>query len=146
MVKVPDLRSVSLIQARSEIESNNLKIGKIKYEPSSYDNLVIEQKIDGENVKPGTSVPAGTRIDLVVGQKQGSDAVVPNLIGLTRDNAAFKAAEHSTNIGKIYYDNTVTTNADTALSVIWKQSLRAGIIVGYGAEIDIWLTTEPNKY
>ncbi|MBN2891668.1 MAG: PASTA domain-containing protein [Bacteroidales bacterium] len=146
MVSMPNLRSVSLIQARSEIESNYLKIGKIDYQPSQFNDLVIEQLLNDEIIAPGTSLPAGTKIDLIVGKKQGSEAVVPKLIGLTADQASFKAAEYSLNIGQVNYDESVVSEQDKAEAVIWKQSLGVDRMVAYGEEIDIWLTIDPEKY
>ncbi len=142
IVTMPDLRSISLIQARSEIETANLKIGQITYKASQYNDLVIEQKLNGEIIAPGTEIPAGTRIDLIVGKKQGVVAVVPDLKGLTRSDAEFKAAENSLNIGNVFYDDNVITTEDSATAVVYKQSVNPGIEVEYGAEVDIWLKVE----
>ncbi len=142
MIVMPNLNSVSLIQARSEIESAGLKIGRIKYTPSQYNDLVMEQQINGKTIDAGTKVPAGTEIDLVVGQRGGTQASVPVLIGLTLDDANFKAAEYSLNIGNVFYDNSVITARDSAIAVVYKQSLQEGTTVSYGANIDIWLTVK----
>lgn len=146
MVTMPNLHSVSLIQARSEIESNSLKIGKIKYQPSKFNDLVIEQKVNGKIIETGTTLPAGTKIDLIVGEEQGAEAVVPKLLGLTEDNSTFKLAEYSLNIGDVHYDNTVLTKRDSVQSVVYKQSINYDVTVKYGTEIDIWLTVEPEQY
>ncbi len=146
MVFMPDLRSASLKQARSEIESYSLEIGDIKYQPSQFNDMVIEQLVNGKVIEPGASLPAGTKIDLLVGKKDGSEAVVPKLIGLTSKNADFKAAEYSLNIGKLYFDNSVVSMKDTAEAVVWKQSINYNTVVQYGTYIDIWLTIEPDKY
>lgn len=146
MVTMPELRSESLIQARSLIESNSLNIGNIKYQPSEFNDLVIEQKVNGEVIKSGTTLPAGTKIDLIVGEKAGSEAIIPELEGLTKKDAAFKAAEYSLNIGKMNFDNTVITEQDTIEAVVWKQSHRVDMVVEPGTEIEIWLTTDPDKY
>ncbi len=146
MITMPNLKSVSLIQARSEIESNSLRIGNIKYQPSQFNDLVIEQLVNGTVIKPGTTIPAGTEIDLIVGQKEGSEAVVPKLIGLSANEASFKAAEYSLNIGEMFFDNSVVTEQDKAEAVVWKQSIKANVTVEYGDKINIWLTTKPQNY
>lgn len=146
MVTMPNLHSISLIQARSEIESNSLTIGNIKYQPSDFNDLVIEQLANGEIIAPGTSLPSGTKISLIVGQKQGAEAIVPDLTGITSENASFKAAEYSLNIGDVNYDNSVVTPKDKAQAVVYKQSINKNFMVEYGTEIDIWLTVEPENY
>jgi len=140
MVLMPNLSSVSLIQARSLIESASLKMGRVKYIPSNFDDMVIEQRVLDELIAPGTEIPAGTEINLVVGQRNGTEAVVPALVNLTLDDAKFKAAEYSLNIGNVFYDASVISSRDSALSVVYKQSFTEGSIVGYGADIDVWLT------
>ncbi len=146
IVKMPNLHSVSLVQARAEIESNSLKIGKIEYVQSDYNDLVIEQKANGKIIEAGTEIEAGTKIDLEVGQSSGSEAIVPKLNGLTEVDASFKAADYSLNIGKVNYDNTVITQQDSLEAVVWKQSHSVNSVVNPGTEIEIWLTTEPSKY
>ncbi len=146
IIKMPNLRSVSLIQARAEIESNSLKIGNIEYRPSDYHDLVIEQKTNDKIIEPGSEIEAGSEIDLIVGQSTGSEAIVPKLNGLTEMDASFRAAEYSLNIGNMNYDNTVITEQDSLEAVVWKQSHPVNSVVEPGTEIEIWLTTEPNKY
>jgi beta-lactam-binding protein with PASTA domain len=146
MVKMPNLNSVSLIQARSELETAGLMVGKIEYRPSQFKDLVLEQKFNGKTIAPETKIPAGSKIDLVIGQKGNGQAVVPDFTGLSRDDAGFKAAEYSLNIGNIYYDQSVVTSRDSAIAVVYKQSVDAGKIVNSGDFIDIWLTVSPQNY
>ncbi|MEA3450669.1 MAG: PASTA domain-containing protein, partial [Bacteroidota bacterium] len=140
IVLMPNLSSISLIQARSLIESAGLKMGRVKYIPSNFDDMVIEQRVLDKLIAPGAEITAGTEINLVVGQSSGTEAVVPSLVDLTLDDAKFKAAEYSLNIGNVFYDASVISSRDSALSVVYKQSFTEGSIVGYGADIDVWLT------
>lgn len=139
MVKMPNLGSVSLIQARSEIESVGLKIGRIKYIPSQYNDMIVEQQVNGVPIEAGKEIPEGTEIDLVVGQAGGTEAVVPDLENLTLDEANFKAAEYSLNIGNVNYDSNIITSRDSALATVYKQSINKGSVVNYGSNIEIWL-------
>ena len=140
-IAMPNLKNISLIQAKSEIESYSLLIGKLDYRPSKYINLVIEQKIDGQIIKPGTMIDVGTKIDLIVGEDaRGSETKVPNLIGLNSEKASLLAAERSLNIGVAIYDNSVITREDTLDAFIYKQTPRKNWKADFGDEIDIWLT------
>jgi len=143
-VSMPNLRNISLIQATSEIKSYNLLIGKLDYRNSKYENLILEQIIDGEVIKPGTMINAGTKIDLVVGRskKDATITSVPNLKGLTKDDAALVAAESFLNIGIAIYDESVVTKQDTLNALIWKHSPKKNWKADLGDDIDIWLTTD----
>ncbi len=146
IVSMPDLIYGSLIQARSLIESNSLRIGNITYRPSKFNDCVIEQLVDGEIIYAGDKLPAGSRIDLIVGSQNGGNAVVPDLVGLSQSEAEFKAAEYSLNIGETIFDESVITSEDSVKAVIWKQSVKRNSSVSPGTSIDLWLSTEPEQY
>lgn len=142
-IAMPNLINESIITAKSVIETNNLKIGNLEYRDSKFENLVLEQKINGEPVVAGTFIETGTTIDLVVGrvEEEGTQTSVPNLIGLTKDEASMQAAEKYLNLGVAIYDETVVNKQDTINAVIWKHSPKKNRKADLGDEIDIWLTT-----
>lgn len=142
LVKLPNLTG-SLIQVRSLIETAGLKIGKITFVKSDYNNLLLDYTINGENVAAQTLIAVGTKIDLVVGQEEGTEAIVPKFIGLKSTEVAYKAAEYSLNIGQMNYDNSVVSTQDTAMAIVWKQSIKPMSVVEYGLEIDLWLSINP---
>jgi len=142
LIKLPNL-SGSLIQVRSLIETAGLKIGKITFVKSEYNNFVLDYSINGENIAAQTLIPVGTKIDLVVGQEEGTEAIVPKFIGLKSTEVAYKAAEYSLNIGELNFDNSVVSAKDTAMAVVWKQSVKPMTVVEYGLEIDLWLSINP---
>ncbi len=143
-VSMPNLRNISLIQAKSEIVTHSLKIGKLDYRDSKYENLILEQIVDGKIIQPGTMIVSGTKIDLVVGRskKDASITSVPNLIGLTKDDAALLAAEFFLNIGTAIYDESVITKQDTISAMIWKHSPKKNWKADLGDDVDIWLTID----
>jgi len=144
-IKMPDLTTGSLIQAKSEIETYGLEVGKLTYKPSPYENYVLEQLIDGKKIAAGQMVDVGTTVDLVVGKSEdGSMAFVPDLSGLTKNEAAFYAAENSLNLGVLIYDNTVKTSSDTLKAKIWKQNPNKNKELELGSEVDVWLTLNPD--
>ncbi len=147
IVEMPDLYAQSLIQARSLLETAGLSVGEITFKPTNNEaHLVLNWTHKGKYIEPGTKIPAGSKIDLVVAEEKGAVAVVPDLIGLSLNTATFKAAENYLNIGSINYDNTVISSKDTAEAVVWKQSINSGISTDYGQKISIWLTTDPDSY
>lgn len=142
-IKMPDLRNISLVQAKSEIETYGLTIGKLEYKPSTYENLVIDQLVGSEKVLPGTELEVGTEITLVIGKSSdGTKTATPDLIGLTKNQAALIAAENSLNLGTLIYDKSVVSVQDSSKAFVWKQSPQKNRELPLGYEIDLWLTLD----
>jgi len=145
-IHIPDFTGVSLIQAKADIETYGLKIGKLKYVPDIATNNVLEQMYGGKPIAPGTLIEKNSRIDLILGMGASSEpAVVPDLIGTTRGEALQKATDNSLNIGALIFDETVITTQDSTSAVVWKQSPVKNYQTTMGATIDLWLTLDQEK-
>jgi len=145
-IPMPDFTGVSLIQAKADIETFGLKIGKLKYIPDIATNNVLEQMYRGKPISPGTQIEKNSIIDLVLGLgKSNKITIVPDLNGFTNDEAIQITADNSLNIGVLIYDQTVETSQDSANSVIWKQSPGKNTQITIGSPIDIWLTLDMNR-
>ncbi len=143
MVEMPDLRNISLVQAKSEVEMNGLLIGNLTYKPSTYENLVIDQFLGKDKILPGTLIEVGTEINLTIGKAEdGENTSTPDLIGLTKNEASLMAAENSLNLGSLIYDKSVKTVQDSAKALVWKQSPPENRELPLGSEIDLWLTLD----
>jgi beta-lactam-binding protein with PASTA domain len=143
MIKMPDFIHMTLVQAKADIETYGIGIGRITYEPSIYDNIVLEQKYQNKRIKPGTSIPMGADIDLVLGKSQDmGNTVAPDLFGLSESEAELEAVEFMLNIGVVIYDNTVRSYSDTLNARVIKQNPRPGVPFLPGDEIDIWLSID----
>jgi len=146
MILMPDFKGVSLIQAKADIETYGLKIGRLKYVPDIATNNVLEQTFEGKPIKPGTSIQRGSSIDLVLGLGKSDQAVIiPNLIGYTRQDAIQEATDNSLNIGAFNYDETVITTDDSLSAIVWKQTPVMNVQSTMGAPVDVWLTLDPDK-
>ncbi len=142
-IKIPNFTGVSLIQAKADIESYGLKIGKISYEPDIATNAVLKQKYNGREIEKGTLIEKGSKIDLVLGMGDDDErTTIPNLIGLTFDESKKKATELFVNIGTIIFDETIASSQDSINAVVWKQSPPKNRTVKMGTEINIWLTMD----
>lgn len=147
-ITVPDFVDMSMRQAKSLIETYGLKLGEIEYEPDPCKNCVIAQKIDGDEVEPGTDVPKGTKIDLVLGQGTSDEMVlIPQLTGLNKSSAKDSLHAQMLNIGAEVYDETVKTEEDSLHAIIYKQlpPYQLKGTINMGSSIDIFLTTDKNK-
>jgi len=147
-IPMPQLTDISYRQAINLIESSGLIAGKIEYKVSEFPNLVLEQKIDGRNVRVGEMTPKGSVVDLVLGSdSNGETSEVPSLFGRNIAEARLAIGEAFLNVGNITYDSTFTSEDQKIKGLIWKQSPDPTEIfeVSRGTAVDIWLTTDPAK-
>jgi beta-lactam-binding protein with PASTA domain len=141
IIKMPDFINTTLVQAKADIETYGLKIEKLIYVPSIYDNLVLKQQFNGEDIKAGEKIEKGSKITLVLGRSSEMDnTIAPNLIGLFKEQAEFKAAEYMLNIGTVLFDNSVISYSDSVNCKVIKQRPTPGTPFNPGQEIDIWLS------
>ncbi len=140
LVKMPNLVDNSYRQAEAILESNGLKVGMITYKPDLARNAVLGQLANGKEIKAGTEIPKGTRIDLILGDGLGNTiAGVPKLYSLTLSEALFVLKASMLNAGAVIFDASVK---DSTLARIYKQSPEAGdsAMISQGQAIDIYLT------
>jgi beta-lactam-binding protein with PASTA domain len=148
MVGVPKVTDVSLRQAQAMLETRGLRLGKAQYVPHDATNYVLGQFHKGREIKPGTKLVKGSKIDLTVGMGLSNQSTsIPNLSGLSIDKARNLLAESYLNFGAVVYDNSIATFDDSAHAIVWKQKpeYNPGHSINLGAGIDIWLTVEPTK-
>lgn len=142
-VLIPRVIDYSLRNATNILESYGLKVGTLKFVPSEYSNLIIGQLVNGRSVEPGTPVVKGTIVDLIVGQGLSTEKTnVPDLLGLTLEEASGYLKGISINMGSIAFDTSVKTSADTLSATIWKQSPSPedASTIQIGASIDVWVS------
>lgn len=147
-VVMPRLTDISLRQAVSMMQAVGLNVGRMEYQHSEFPNLVLDQKMDGQPVLPGTRVNKGSNIDLLIGKSgDGEKTVVPNLLGGTLAQAKGEIASLFLNLGAVIYDESVQTHEDTLAAQIWQQRPSADSYeeIDLGASIDLWLSINPGK-
>jgi len=119
-VKFPDIQFKSFIEAQSIISGFGLKVGDTVYKPDVSRDVVLDVSFGGQPIKPGDIIPKGSKIDLLLGDGGGNEEVeIPNLLGFTKDEAAFSLRGSNLKLGMITYDGSIT---DTANAVIIAQS------------------------
>jgi beta-lactam-binding protein with PASTA domain len=144
--EMPDLHNISLQQAKAELENYGLKIGKINY-TAGYENVIIEQSYKGAIIAPNTKIAKRERIDLLLGRGDYAYTNMVDLNGLTLDDAYNRLTSAYLNIGRVNYDNTVLTSADSASAQVWKQepTIINSQKQNFGTRIEIWLTKDKFK-
>ncbi len=144
-ILMPQLTDISYRQAVSIIQSYGLRVGKISYKASEYEDLVLDQICSGQHIPAGTPISTGTYIGLVVG-KRGSltKIMVPDLLGATKNDAQQTLSNLSLNLGAVIYDSSVVTASDSLNARVIRQkpaydSLEMNPVDG-GSLVDIWLS------
>jgi len=118
-VQFPDIEFKSLREAQAILESYRLKVGDTSYRPDVSYNVVLEAQFAGHIIKTGESIPSGSSIRLILGDGRGNEEVdLPDLIGLTIDEARFSLRGSMLSLGTIQSDGLIT---DTANAVIISQ-------------------------
>ena len=149
MVTLPQLTDISLRQALVLIENSNLNTGDISYQPSEYNNLVLDAKLGPVKLIPGEKVPKGTKIDLIVGREYGGRlTTLPDLTGLTVEEAKTTLTNSMLISGVVIFDESVITSQDSVEARVFLQSPGTGdaSTIPLGASVDIWATTDQSKF
>ncbi|MEY5046857.1 MAG: hypothetical protein RLZZ175_216 [Bacteroidota bacterium] len=138
-VKMPRLVDASLLNAQMVIQSYGLLMGKIEYVPHYAENAVLKQMVNGKEIKPGTSISKGTRVDLVIGNGSGDVALdVPNLINMPIDEAKISLSGMGIEIGSIVYDEK---SSEPKGAIIKQKPMTApGVQIKQGESIDLWVS------
>jgi len=148
LVTLPQLTDISYRQSQALIENSGLQIGRISYQPSEYNNLVLAVEIDSVKLSAGQKLPKGTKIDLIVGREQDNMVTsLPNLTGLTVEEAKMALTDAMLNTGVVIYDNSVLSAEDSLNAQVWRQrpNPRVTRSVNLGSSVDLWVTVDQLK-
>jgi len=141
--KFPDVAFKTLREAQAIIESSRLKLGDTTYKPDVSRDVVLEASFGGQPITVGQIVPVGSRINLVLGDGRGNEEVdIPQLMGLTMDEAKFSLRGSNLTLGTIIYDGPIT---DSAAAIITKQDpmlVDSVTKVAIGTKINITLSNK----
>jgi len=149
MVKIPAIIDEQIRDAYNKIYNSGLKIRKITYqEEDSMSiksvNRVLAIRLKGITMKEGDKIKKNSEIDLVLSINDHSrKTVIPNLIGLTKDEATKKLIENYLNSGISKFDETVKTRLDSLTAKVCRQYPAASDTINkivLGSNVDIWLT------
>jgi beta-lactam-binding protein with PASTA domain len=141
-VVVPDVKNLSLRQAKAVLESVGLKLGGLEYQPDIAKNAVLQQKIRGKVVKKGTLAFSGTVVDLVLGDGLSNTRVlIPYLIHYTLQEAMDRLNLSSLNLATFKIEEPFT---DSTKVRVYKQVPAFGEnnLVPMGTSIILYLTED----
>ena len=139
MVVLPNLLDVSLRQAEAMLSAVGLKMGKLIYKPDIAKDVVLGMQLYNASINAGQKISKGSTIDLVLGNGlEGESIPLPNLIGLTLQEANNLLASSSLSLGSVVYLGVI---ADSSAATIYKQnpSFAEGATINGGQPIDLFL-------
>lgn len=143
-VTLPELSDVSYRQADAMLQSIGLSVGSVEYAPSEYKDLVIQVKFHGRAVLPGTRIPEGSAVVLVVGSGEGNaEAQVPAIKGMSLEEATQAITAAAFTVGAVEYDTT--PSGDEAEYIIYRQRPAAGSSIPTGSKINLYLSKDKSR-
>jgi len=141
-IDMPSLEGKSLSYALILLQHSHLKLGDTSYKPDFMRGSVLEQQYNGSKIAPGTKVPWGARIDLVIAGGLADERMrVPSLTGLTVGEAKALLEASGIFLGALILDPGIK---DTAAAFVYKQSPPAltedkqPMFIQSGQVIDLW--------
>lgn len=147
-ITMPDLIGYSTRQAKAELLSRGLVLGKLIYVQDMATNNVLRQLHNNLEIEPGSMVDSEAVIDLVVGLNSRDNVTyVPYLTGLRNLSAVEAVHDHSLNLGRMRYDDTVKDYEDSLNAVVYRQVPEASdsISVKMGSSVDLYLTLDHSR-
>ncbi|MFM8914038.1 MAG: PASTA domain-containing protein [Flammeovirgaceae bacterium] len=141
---MPDISEKGLINAEMILKSSDLKRGRLLYEPYQFRDWVKDVLYNGRKIVPGTRIPKGSVIDLVVGDGGGAaDFTIGSLVGDNLKTAILKLEGWNLHLGKIEIPKDVDTTG--VVAIVYKQFPLAGDSVRIGYPIDLWIAPKGYK-
>lgn len=133
-VSVPDIIDRYKGLAFRQLEQVGLKVGDTLYEPSIQRDAVLRMIYNGNTLKPGTLLPRFSTIDLVIGAGPKRNITIPNLVGLTVQQAKQVIAENLFEVGLVEFEDGGRDESD----IVYYQDPAAFDIRDQGMQIDLW--------
>ena len=120
-------------------------MGYLNYVRDIATNTVLEQMVDGVEVKAGDLVVSGSTVDLTVAvASEDNRTEVPSVIGLKYVSAVDALHDKFLNVGTVRFDPDIRTYADSVNAIVYKQEAE-GEEKPLGSTVNIYLTLDPQK-
>lgn len=146
-VTMPNLIGYSMRQAKAELATRGLSLGKLIYVDDIATNNVLKQQYRGRDVAPGSSIESGSPVDLVVGL-DGIDnrTYIPNVVGMKYVRAVDVIHENSLNVSRLQFDASVRNWQDSLNAVVYRQGPTASQAPTLmGSDVSLYLTVDPER-
>ena len=147
-VSMPNLVGYSMRQAKAELNSRGLALGKLIYVSDIATNNVLRQIYHNREIRPGVQIETGSEIDLQVGlNPEDNMTYVPNVKGMKYLRAVDAVHDNSLNLGRVVFDKTVKNYSDSLNATVYKQTPAASkspLLMGSDVTIHLSLDIKEN--
>lgn len=133
-VQVPDILNRYKGLAFRQLEQVGLKIGDTIFEPNIQRDAVIRMQMGGTMLKPGALVPRFSTVDIVIGTGPKRNVPVPNLVGLTVQEAQVLIGQNLFEVGLTEHEDGGKDPSD----IVYYQDPEGGSLRDQGMQIDLW--------
>ena len=146
-VTMPDLVGLSLRQARAELTSKGLFLGRITYVSDEATNIVLRQTFRNAEIRKGRQVESGSTIDLTVGLNDTDFiTIVPDVTGMSYVKASQVLQDNSLNVGRLRFDDSCRNYEDSLKAIVLSQSPSYSTTpCQMGTEVSLSLSLDPEK-
>ncbi len=147
-ITMPNLVGLSMRQAKAELLSRGLVLGRLIYVNDLATNNVLRQLYENQEIEPGTMVDSEAVVDLVVGLNSHDFVTyVPDVVGLKYMSAVDAVHSNSLNIKSLRFDRTVKNYDDSLNAMVYSQvpAPSDSIHVKMGSEVTLYLTVDQNR-
>lgn len=147
-ITMPNLVGYSMRQAKAELLSRGLSLGKLIYVEDIATNNVLKQIYRNREIKPGTPVESESPIDLVVGlSNMDNTTYIPVLYRMKYLSAVDALHNSSLNIKSIEFDATVKSYNDTLNAFVYRQDPDTSSVTPclMGTEVALYFTLDASK-
>lgn len=139
-VALPDIIGKSKRLAFTQLKISGLVVGDTIYEPDIAKDAVLRVLYKGRPIVKGTEIPRFAKVDLVLGKGLQYGVSMPNLLGMTLDEARTTIMANQFEVGRLTIHGAVTDSAN--LKVYYQYPIK-GDNYDQGLPVDIWLTEKP---
>ena len=143
-IEMPKLEGLSYRYALDKLQKNHLKLRDTISRPDFMKGSVLEQRYNSIRIDPGTKIPWGSKITLVIGAGiQAEQVAIPDLLGLTFAEAKQILNEKGISLAAVVPTPDVK---DTSGAFVYKQDPETRDVDGRplyiqpGRTMDIWLS------
>jgi len=143
VIEMPNFMSMTFRSAEVALKQYGLQLEDTIYRHDFAKNAVLDQLYDGNSIKPGSKISMGSKITLVLGSGLGQDEfAVPDLVGLTYEQARALLEGNGLAIGSTIFDRDVVDSANSYVYLQRPEKMTADnrvIRIRQGQSIDVFL-------
>ncbi len=122
LTPMPNLQNLSFRSAEMILKSNKLILGDTTYRPDIAKGAILEQLYKGQQIRPGTMIPQGSHIDLVIGDGLGNTELnVPDVVGMSYEEALAMLNGSGLTVTALWEGDI----SDSALAIVYDQTPQA---------------------